>query len=332
VARRFGVNIYKVLQPSFCLVGLIRKDETGHAKIMEDYIMNSTNRGLLLLLVPILCFSTYEVVSKMTNNLMPPMQINFLRFLIGGLILLPLAIADLRAREITLSQKDWLLLLFLGILNVTISMNLVQYGIQMTKASLAAMIFSSNPLFVSLFAAFILGEKFSIKKISGLVGGLVGVFIALLNGRASNQGEFYLGALLLLLGAISFAIFTVLTKKIIFRLGNLATNAFSFLLGCLAIVPILAANHQAILTFDLRVLPQILYLSIIVTGVGYLCYFKALSMLDTSLGSMTFFVKPILASVFAAFFLHEAITFNLMIGIAIVILSVVWVKQVAVKE
>jgi drug/metabolite transporter (DMT)-like permease len=294
--------------------------------------MNSTNRGLLLLSVPILCFSTYEVVSKTINNVMPPMQINFLRFLIGGLILLPLAIADLRARKITLSQKDWLLLLSLGILNVTISMNLVQYGIKMTKASLAAVIFSSNPLFVSLFASFILGEKLSIKKIFGLVVGLVGVFIALLNGGSFNQGEFYLGALLLLLGAMSFAFYTVLTKKIIFRLGNLVTNAFSFLVGCVAIIPLLIANHQPVLTFDLRVLPQILYLSIMVTGVGYLCYFKALSMLDTSLGSMTFFVKPILASIFAAFFLHEAITFNLMIGIAIVILSAVWVKQVATKE
>jgi drug/metabolite transporter (DMT)-like permease len=183
-----------------------------------------------------------------------------------------------------------------------------------------------------LFASFILGEKLSIKKISGLVVGLVGVFIALLNDGSFNQGEFYLGALLLLLGAISFAIFTVLTKKIIFRLGNLVTNAFSFLLGCLAIIPMLAANGQAVLTFDLCVLPQILYLSIMVTGVGYLCYFKALSMLDTSLGSMTFFLKPILASIFAAFFLHETITFNLMIGIAIVVLSVVWVKQAATNE
>ena len=47
-----------------------------------------------------LLFSTMEVACKVAGNDLDPFQLTFLRFLIGGLILLPFGIAEMKKKEI----------------------------------------------------------------------------------------------------------------------------------------------------------------------------------------------------------------------------------------
>jgi drug/metabolite transporter (DMT)-like permease len=61
-----------------------------------------------------------------------------------------------------------------------------------------------------------------------------------------------------------------------------------------------------------------IYFCFINTGLAFLFYFAALKRVDTSLVSMTFFVKPLLASLFAALFLGELITPQIVAGIVLV--------------
>ena len=64
----------------------------------------------------------------------------------------------------------------------------------------------------------------------------------------------------------------------------------------------------------------VLYCGIMVTGVGYLFYFFGVKYSDATTGSLTFFIKPVLAPVFAVLILHETVYWNTILGI--VMLSV----------
>jgi drug/metabolite transporter (DMT)-like permease len=252
-----------------------------------------------------------------------PLQLTFTRFLIGGLVLLPFAIADLRKRHVTIKVTDFLWLLFLGILNVAISMNMIQYALKFIPASLAAVLFCSNPLYVALFSAWFLKEGLGRRKILGLVIGLIGVVVAFSNGRVLGDFATISGILLTLLSALTFSLYTVLGKKVTIKLGSMSFASATSLLGCLATLPLML--KQGVLPFayhPVAILPQLIYLSVMVTGVAYFCYFKALESLDTSLGSMTFFMKPLLASFFAAIFLAESITINLFLGMVLVLVGI----------
>jgi len=206
-------------------------------------------------------------------------------------------------------------------------MNLVQWGIQKSNASMSAIVFSSNPIYIAFLSSLVLKEKINAKKMIGLVIGLMGVGVTFLTKQHMGE-DFYIGILLVLMGAVLFAVYTVLTKKIVLEIGSLATNALSFILGCVTMLPWFIVGGVSPFDFSFgEVAWQILYLSICVSGIGYYCYFKALSMVDTSLGSMIFFVKPILASLIAIAVLGEKLTFNLVIGIVLVLIGVHIVRQ-----
>ncbi len=67
------------------------------------------------------------------------------------------------------------------------------------------------------------------------------------------------------------------------------------------------------------IIPEFLCLSLFGTGLAYYFYFNALAHLNTSAGSMTFFVKPGIASILSAVVLSEKITPDIIIGIILIL-------------
>lgn len=289
------------------------------------------NKGPIYLTLTILFFSTYEVVSKTVVGFIDPIQVNFIRFLFGGLILLPLAIRDIRRKNIKLLLKDYIYLLALGMLSVGLSMNLLQYGITLTRANLAAVIFSSNPLFVALMSALLMREYLPPAKVLGLLIGFSGVALTFA-GEGSMSNGFYHGVLFLVLAALTFGLYTVAGKNIATRIGSLAMNSLCFIFGSLSLMPLLLIKDIPLFSFDPVIWPQIIYLTVFVTGLAYYSYFRGLSMVDTSLGSMVFFVKPLLASFLAAVVLGEKLSINLLFGTMLVLVSIYIVQRVVGEQ
>ena len=113
----------------------------------------------LYCLLTICLWSTIELAGKLIGEGINPFAITAWRFLIGGLVLAPFAIRQYKRGKTPIKVSSILQLGGLGILNVVCSMLLLQLAIYYGKASLAALIISMNPLFVSLFAALIIKEK-----------------------------------------------------------------------------------------------------------------------------------------------------------------------------
>nr|WP_040429012.1 DMT family transporter [Acetivibrio cellulolyticus] len=285
--------------------------------------MKSNRFGYLYLLTTIILFSTYEVVSKTLVNKVDPFQVNFLRFFIGGVLLFFVILAK---GDIAIKPKDLGKTAVVGIINVFFSMNLLQLSINIpnSKASIAAVIFSSNPIFVTIFAALIDREKIKLYKIVGLMFGVLGVIMISLNGM--KQGFMNLKSpLLALLSAVLYGLYTVLGGKVSSKIGSLKMNSYSFLLGSLALLPFLVLYKVPVLKFDYSATFQIIYLSVFVTGIAYLTYFKGLALTGASKGSLVFFLKPVLASVFSVIILGERITTNFVFGTILIIFGIMLV-------
>lgn len=290
-----------------------------------------SRKPLLMVLAAILIFSTFEVVTKTMAGALTGALLTFYRFLIGGLVLLPFALRDLRRRSVHPARRDaWLVLVF-GFMLVAVSMTLAQLGIFYSNAGLSAVIFSSNPLFVSLFAVWVLRERLTAPKSLGLGFGVLGLLISCAGPGAVFAGKpaFALGVSLTVISMLIFCLYTVLSKKwLTCRLGPTASTAFVSLAGSVTLLPLVIVQGVAkgVNPFAfpvLNVLPQFLYIAVFGTGIAYLCYFTGLSKLDTSTGSMVFLIKPPLASVFAAIFLHEAVTIHAVLGICFIIAGLV---------
>lgn len=290
-------------------------------------------QSYLFVLLTAFAFGTMEIALKIAGNAFTALQLTFLRFLIGGLILLPFALKDLKRRAYHLTPGDLVYLLALGVVNICFSMTLFQIGVMMTNASLAAVIISINPVFTMLFAHFIVHDYFTRKKAVVLILSLIGLVIVA-NPENLLHGNGVQGVLIVLAASIGFGFYTALGKKRVNQIGGLAQNSFSFLLGSVVEFLILLFRGEPILSgITVHSVWVLLYVGVVVTGFGYVCYMKAIELSNPSTASIAFFIKPIVAIALSALILSEPITWNVIAGTLLILIGCLYnLKQSSKTE
>ena len=261
-----------------------------------------------------------EVAAKYTGGAFNSIQLTFLRFLIGGLMLLPFAISDLKKRGHSLTAGDLGYLLFLGVISISISMTLLQVSMIGINANLAAIIICTHPLFTMIFAHFVADDPFTKRKAVVLLLMLIGLVIVANPAEVLSGGidPLYLGCAVV--AAVTFGLYTAYGKRRIASIGGMAQNAFSFLFGCAVLLPVmLIADIPIFGGISAQTLPVLLYLGIFVTGLGYYFYMKAIELGGPSVASIAFFLKPVIAPILAFIVLGEPITANLIAGVLFIL-------------
>ena len=293
------------------------------------------NKGYIFVLVTAFLFGTMETALKFFGGMFHPIQITFLRFLIGGLVLIPMAFSALKKKNVQLNGQDLKFFLFSGFLGVVVSMILYQMAIVYGKASVNGVIFSCNPVFVVLFAYFLLGEPIDKLTIFSLMASFAGI-VCIVN--PVNMTGSQLSIILILLSAMTFALYGIAGRKHAQRYGGIAMTSLSFLCGSLEMLVLIGISTFApvrdlMLSLGLKVftdipilggltaahIPPLAYIAVGVTGLGYASYFLAMEYTDPATASLAFYIKPILTAFMAWLVIDEPITVNMIVGITLIL-------------
>ena len=272
------------------------------------------------ILLTALAFGTMEIALKIGGNAFSALQLTFLRFLIGGLFLLPFALHDLKKRGHKLSLRDWGFIFQLAFINIVISMTLFQMSVMHANANLAAVLISFNPMFTMIFAHFIAHEHFTLHKFSMLAICLSGLLLAAAPWHLA-QGNTPIGIVMGLGAALAFGLYTALSKKRIAQIGTMPLTSFSFIIGAMMELVLLLIHKEPVFqnVTSPDALPVLIYVSLIVTGFGYFCFMRAVERAGATYASYAFFLKPVIAMCLAAIVLNESITWNIALGVAIIV-------------
>lgn len=265
-------------------------------------------------------FGTMEVACKVAGNNLDPFQLTFLRFTVGGLLLLPFAIRELKQNHIKLTGKDFLILAGVGSLGIPISMVLFQLSIMNCNAATASVLICFNPMFTMIFAHFFTSEKFNRYKAIALAIALIGL-IFMIRPWDIQEGNTVIGIIYMILAAIFFGAYTVAGKVSAHKMGIMAQTSISFLLGSLILLIIILITGKPVISGVAENIGLLMYVGIFVTGLGYWSYFKSMKLADATTGSYAFFLKPAIAPVFAVIFLHETILWNTIVGILFILMA-----------
>ena len=293
--------------------------------------MKKVNPGYVYVVLCALIFSFVEVALKHTAGMFHPMQITVLRFLIGGAVLLPFALRVMRARGAVFTRGDAVFFALLGFLFVCVAMSFYQLAVIYAPASVVAVLFSCNPVFITVLAGFMLREPIRKNHILALCLEAVAVLLIIdpLHARLDARGvAFALGS------AALFALYSVLGKKRAARFGGIAITSLCSLFGGAELLLILLlgridagaalfnrlglalyADVPLLSTLDAASLPWLLYLGVVNTGLGFVFHMLAMEKTSAQTASLVFFLKPMLAPLFALLFLHEEIRANVWLGI-----------------
>ena len=293
--------------------------------------MNRSRSGYIFIVLCAVIFSTMEVMLKTVHGVFAPMQITCLRFLVGGVLLIPFAVRSIRKKNAVLTRKDLGFFACAGFLCVVIAMTLYQMSVTYTRASIVAVIFSCNPIFVTMLAHLLLHEDIHKNHIIALILELTAALIIIDPIHASLDPT---GALLAILSAAMFSFYSVFGKKRTPRFGGIAVTCLSFLFGATELVALLLFGRTAagaslygalglkifidVPLFEnipLSALPALLYICCINSAAGFVCHMMAMEKTSAQEASLIFFLKPIIAPIFALIFLKEELPLNMIVGI-----------------
>ena len=293
--------------------------------------MTRSRSGYIFIVLCAVIFSTMEVMLKTVHGVFAPMQITCLRFLVGGVLLIPFAVRSIKKKNASLTRSDIGFFALSGFLCVVIAMSLYQMSVTYTRASVVAVIFSCNPIFVTVFAHLFLREEIQRNHIIALILELLAALIIIDPLHATLDPT---GAVLAILSAVMFSLYSVFGKKRTPRFGGIAVTCLSFLFGASELVLLLLFGRTAagaslygsvgldifvdVPLFEnipLSALPALLYICCINSAAGFVCHMMAMEKTSAQEASLIFFLKPILAPIFALIFLKEEIPLNMVIGI-----------------
>ena len=166
-----------------------------------------------LLVIPPLLWAGNAVVGRLVNTLVPPMTLNFLRWALAFLILLPLAWRLLRPSGPLWPR--WRRFALLGLLGVG-CYNALQYLALQTSTPLnVTLVASSSPVMVLTLGRLFFGQTITLAQVAGAVLSIAGVLVVLSRGDWAQlmQVQLVPGDFYILLATLSWAFYTWLLSK-----------------------------------------------------------------------------------------------------------------------
>jgi drug/metabolite transporter (DMT)-like permease len=263
--------------------------------------------------------------AKRTLAEIPALPLGLLRFA-GASTCLALLMLRLRPRGQRLPppalRKK---ILLLGFVAVPLNQGFFLYGLQLSTAAHAALLYTLTPLFVLLLAQALLGEFPGWRTALGTALALGGtVWVLLARGLDVSRGPL-VGDLLIVVAVLAWAVYTAEGREVVAKDGALATIAWTLIGGTLLYLPLglgslaLQSNRDAIASTSREGLLGLAYLILITSVVSYLLWYWALKHLAAARVAVFSNLQPLATALLAHFFLGERITPGFLAGAAVVI-------------
>src|SRR5882757_6313070 len=167
--------------------------------------------GLMFLAITSVGWGFNWPVTKFLISELPPLTLRGVTGVLGAALLAALALV--RGDSMKVAAAIWPRLLIAGLLNVTGWMVLMGLALLWLPASEAALIAYTMPVWASLIAWPVLGERPTVLRTIALVMAFAGLASIMGgNGFAASQAKLP-GIIMALVGAAGFALGTVLLKK-----------------------------------------------------------------------------------------------------------------------
>ena len=286
--------------------------------------MKQTILGAICLSLAASIWGGMYVVSKYVLDFIPPLTLVWLRFIIAFVVLYGiLKLAEKKQKKkVTIRKKDWLLFAWIGFIGYFISITCQFIGTKLSDAHTGSLVTSATPAFMVIFAALILKEKLTARRLLSTIIATIGVIIVI--GWDIEIGSYFIGTIILVGAAITWALLSIYVKIASIQFSSLVITTYAIFFSLFFITPFMIWELQAasIGTVNTYVILGVLYLGIVSTAGAFFLWNKGLELMDASIGSLFFFFQPIVGSLLGWLLLNETLNSNFFIGGILIICSV----------
>jgi len=273
-----------------------------------------------------LLWSFAFVAGKIGVTDCPPLILLTARFSLAGILIL--GITAIRNEGWQLNWRDAAVFAILGVANNALYLGLGYTGLKTVSAGLSGLILSTNPVFTALFAALLLGEALTWRKVAGLVLGILGVGFIVWH-RMSVGTDSWHGILFTLASLASIVLGTILFKVLAPKGSLWVGNGVQNLAGGLALLPFaFTLSDVSEIVPSARLLGAFAFLVLGGSILAYLLWFHLLKVCGATAASAYHFLMPPLGVLFGWLMLGEHIAVSDLLGVAPVAIGIYLVTRV----
>lgn len=247
--------------------------------------------------------------------------------MIAGVVL---AVA-LWARGIPMpARESWAGHALLGLLMIGIGNGCLVWAQQYVPSGVAAVMVSVIPFWMIGVEAFMPhGEAVRTRQVMGLLLGFAGIVLLTRSslGGSAPTGRFLLGVIMTQMSCIGWAVGSAYAKRHTHHENLFAATAMQIFCGGTILTLLATARGEWVdAAPTARSLLGVVYLVVVGTFVGYMCYVYALKHLPVSVVSLYAYFNPVIAVILGSLVLNEPFTGRMAIAIAIVFTAMVIVR------
>ncbi|HEV8232166.1 MAG TPA: DMT family transporter [Thermoanaerobaculia bacterium] len=260
-----------------------------------------------------------------------PVTLVFTRFALGTALLFALLAA--RRRLDAPPRDSWRALVSMGFLGVFVHQMLQAHGLELTTAVHTGWLIGLIPIWSAILGALVLHERLGVRNVAGLVLGFAGAALVITRGEPSagflalpaTRGDF-----LILASTVNWAVYSVVGRRTLARLGSARATAFAMLAGWAMLAPVFAlrAGWKEYAGISRGGWAAVLFLGIGCSGLGYLFWYTALEKLETSRVAAFLYLEPLVTLAAAVALLGEPVHATTIAGGLIVLAGVFLVQRV----
>jgi drug/metabolite transporter (DMT)-like permease len=248
---------------------------------------------------------------------LPPLTVVFLRVALAAIILLP--VLWIYRIRLPADLSDWKPFFALALLNNVLPFSLIVVGQTTIPSGLASVLNATTPLFTVLVAAAAGDEKLHVRRVAGMIAGLIGVII--LHGQSLDfEAGQSVGILLCLAAAFCYGLAALYARRRLLDSPPLATAAFQLMASSVVMAVVAAAVERP---WQLPLPGVATWLAVIgsaalSTALAYIIFFRILRRSGSTNVMLVTLLIPVTAILLGVLVLGEAISLREIVGAVVI--------------
>ena len=250
--------------------------------------------------------ANYAIVKHITPGFLHPFALNVVRILVSLSLFWTLFL--FKPASVKIQRKDIPRFLLCALTGVVINQIFFITGVSLTTSIHSALLSLATPIFITIIAAWLLREGFTVTKLTGLVLGIGGAAMLILLKDSTHTGNnVLLGDVMVIINAISYAFYLVLVRPLMKTYTGIQVLRWIFTFGALVILPF---GMQHFLETDWHAFQTGQWIALAFVGVGatflaYLLNVYGISIIGASSTGAYIYTQPVFAALIAIIFAGE---------------------------
>lgn len=268
------------------------------------------------------CWGPSFLFIKVAVNEIPPLTIVASRLTLGAFLVY--LFIKFKGLKIWPYRKQFHHCLIMAVFASALPFSLISFGELYISSSLAAILNGSTPIFTMILAHFfIASEKMSIKKVIGILFGFSGIVFIFVPQLLDQDFGREIGAFLLLVSAISYAIGMVYSRKNLQAIPPMSAACAQLIFAAVILLPLALFTEQP---YQLpipsgKAFISVIALGIIGTAIAFPVYYYIIKLAGASAVSTATLLFPVVGILLGVLVLQEKVFWNTYFGSFLIFLG-----------